>query len=35
VEDLKEKITESVEFINQKSKVKPKIAVILVFWEQV
>jgi len=29
VEDLKEKITESIEFINQKSKVKPKIAIIL------
>jgi len=29
VEDLKAKITESVEFINQKSKVKPKIAIIL------
>ncbi len=29
MEDLKVKITESVEFINQKSKVKPKIAIIL------
>jgi len=29
VEDLKAKITESVEFINQKSKIKPKIAIIL------
>jgi purine-nucleoside phosphorylase len=29
VEDLKAKITQSVEFINQKSKVKPKIAIIL------
>lgn len=29
MEDLKAKITESVEFINQKSKVKPKIAIIL------
>jgi len=29
VEDLKAKITESVQFINQKSKVKPKIAIIL------
>jgi len=29
VEDLKAKITKSVEFINQKSKIKPKIAIIL------
>jgi len=29
VEDLKAKVAESVEFINQKSKVKPKIAIIL------
>jgi purine-nucleoside phosphorylase len=29
VEDLKTKVTESVEFINQKSKIKPKIAIIL------
>lgn len=29
MEDLKAKITESVEFINQKSKIKPKIAIIL------
>jgi len=29
VEDLKAKVKESVEFINQKSKVKPKIAIIL------
>jgi len=29
VEDLKAKIAESVEFINQKSKIKPKIAIIL------
>jgi len=29
VEDLKTKITESVEFINQKSKIIPKIAIIL------
>jgi len=29
VEDLKAKITESVEFINQKNKIKPKIAIIL------
>jgi len=29
VEDLKTKIAESVEFINQKSKIKPKIAIIL------
>jgi len=29
VEDLKAKITESVEFINQKSNIKPKIAIIL------
>ena len=29
MEDLKAKITESVQFINQKSKVKPKIAIIL------
>jgi len=29
VEDLKVKITESIEFINQKSKIKPKIAIIL------
>jgi len=29
VEDLKVKVTESVEFINQKSKIKPKIAIIL------
>ncbi len=29
VEDLKAKVTESVEFINQKSKIKPKIAIIL------
>ena len=29
MEDLKEKVTESVEFINQKSKIKPKIAIIL------
>jgi len=29
VEDLKAKVTESVDFINQKSKVKPKIAIIL------
>ena len=29
MEDLKAKITQSVEFINQKSKVKPKIAIIL------
>lgn len=27
--DLKAKVTESVEFINQKSKIKPKIAIIL------
>ncbi|MBU4562011.1 purine-nucleoside phosphorylase [bacterium] len=29
MEDLKAKVTESVEFINQKSKIKPKIAIIL------
>jgi len=29
VEDLKTKVIESVEFINQKSKTKPKIAIIL------
>lgn len=29
MEDLKVKITESIEFINQKSKIKPKIAIIL------
>jgi len=29
VEDLKAKVAESVEFINQKSKIKPKIAIIL------
>jgi len=29
VEDLKTKVIESVEFINQKSKIKPKIAIIL------
>jgi len=29
VEDLKVKVTESVEFIHQKSKIKPKIAIIL------
>jgi purine-nucleoside phosphorylase len=29
MEDLKAKITESVEFINQKIKIKPKIAIIL------
>ena len=29
MEDLKAKITESVEFINQKSKIKPEIAIIL------
>ncbi|GAF72742.1 unnamed protein product, partial [marine sediment metagenome] len=29
VEDLKAKVTESVEFINQKSKIKPEIAIIL------
>jgi len=29
VEDLKTKIAESIEFINQKSKIKPKIAIIL------
>ncbi len=29
MEDLKAKVAESVEFINQKSKVKPKIAIIL------
>ena len=29
MEDLKAKITESVEFINQKNKIKPKIAIIL------
>jgi purine-nucleoside phosphorylase len=29
VEHLKAKVTESVEFINQKSKIKPKIAIIL------
>jgi len=29
VEDLKAKIAESVEFINRKSKIKPKIAIIL------
>jgi purine-nucleoside phosphorylase len=29
VEDLKAKVAESVEFINQKSKTKPKIAIIL------
>jgi len=29
VEDLKAKIAESVEFINKKSKIKPKIAIIL------
>jgi len=29
VEDLKAKVIESVEFINQKSKIKPKIAIIL------
>ena len=29
MEDLKAKIAESVEFINQKSKIKPKIAIIL------
>lgn len=29
MEDLKAKVTESVEFINQKSKIKPEIALIL------
>ena len=29
VEDLKAKVIESIEFINQKSKIKPKIAIIL------
>ena len=29
MEDLKAKVTESAEFINQKSKIKPKIAIIL------
>ena len=29
MEDLKAKVTESVEFINQKNKIKPKIAIIL------
>jgi len=29
VEDLKTKVTESVEFINQKSKIEPEIAIIL------
>ncbi len=29
MEDLKTKIIESIEFINQKSKIKPKIAIIL------
>ena len=29
MEDLKAKVTESVEFINQRSKIKPKIAIIL------
>jgi len=29
VEDLKAKVAESAEFINQKSKIKPKIAIIL------
>jgi len=29
VEDLKAKVAESVEFINQKTKIKPKIAIIL------
>jgi purine-nucleoside phosphorylase len=29
VKDLKVKVTESVEFINQKSRIKPKIAIIL------
>ncbi|HAJ32958.1 MAG TPA: purine-nucleoside phosphorylase [Candidatus Atribacteria bacterium] len=29
MEDLKAKVAESVEFINQKSKIKPKIAIIL------
>jgi purine-nucleoside phosphorylase len=29
VEDLKAKVTESVEFVNQKSKIKPEIAIIL------
>ena len=29
MEDLKAKVTKSVEFINQKSKIKPKIAIIL------
>lgn len=29
MEDLKAKVIESVEFINQKSKIKPKIAIIL------
>lgn len=29
MEDLKAKVTESIEFINQKSKIKPKIAIIL------
>lgn len=29
MEDLKAKVTESVEFINQKSKIKPEIAIIL------
>ena len=29
MEDLKTKVIESVEFINQKSKIKPKIAIIL------
>ena len=29
MEDLKAKIAESVEFINRKSKIKPKIAIIL------
>lgn len=29
MEDLKAKVTESVEFVNQKSKIKPEIAIIL------
>lgn len=29
MEDLKARVTESIEFINQKSKIKPKIAIIL------
>ncbi|MBA3062621.1 MAG: purine-nucleoside phosphorylase, partial [Atribacteria sp.] len=27
--DLKAKVTESIEFINKKNKIKPKIAIIL------